>query len=207
MKIELNKVGKRFRLEWIFKNVSYTFETGNAYAILGPNGSGKSTLLQIIAGSLSPSLGKISYAVQGHETDVLSVYPFLSVATPYLELVEEFSLLEMVQFHEKLKPFTDRITPQQAIDRMELSHARNKQLRFFSSGMKQRVKLGLALLSDTPAVLLDEPTTNLDSKAVEWYLNLVNSNAARRLIVVASNQPQEYGFCRHHLLITDFVLN
>ncbi|OWY24099.1 ABC transporter ATP-binding protein [Sphingobacteriales bacterium UPWRP_1] len=207
MKIELNKIGKRFRLEWIFKNVTYTFETGNAYAILGPNGSGKSTLLQIIAGCLSPSSGKIRYAVSGTETDVLSVYPFLSLAAPYLELIEEFSLLEMVQFHEKLKPFTNRLTSQQAIDRMELSHARNKQLRFFSSGMKQRVKLGLALLSDTPAVLLDEPTTNLDAKAVDWYLNLVNSNTSQRLIVVASNQPQEYGFCSHLLHITDFVLN
>lgn len=204
-KIELCKVGKRFRLEWIFKNTNFTFQNGNAYAVLGPNGSGKSTLLQIIVGSLSPSSGTVQYTYMGKPVDSLSVYPLIAIAAPYLELIEEFTLQEMVHFHAKLKPLTANLNPHAAIDLMELSHAKHKQLRFFSSGMKQRAKLGLALLSDVPVILLDEPATNLDAKALEWYLTMVNTYTEGKLLIVASNQAQEYAFCKQQLLIPDFA--
>ncbi|MBP8249426.1 MAG: ATP-binding cassette domain-containing protein, partial [Chitinophagales bacterium] len=62
MKITLNNLSKRFNYEWIFRDINYTFESRNAYALIGPNGSGKSTLLKILSGQLSPSLGTITFA-------------------------------------------------------------------------------------------------------------------------------------------------
>src|ERR1700712_1174357 len=105
MKITLQNIGRRFNRDWIFRGVDYTFTLGESYAILGPNGSGKSTLLQVLNGSLSPSAGSISYAFDGKSVAVEDIFQYLSLAAPYLELIEEFSLLEMIDMHFKFKGY------------------------------------------------------------------------------------------------------
>ena len=83
MKIELKNIGKRFNYEWIFRNVNYEFTGDNNYVIMGANGSGKSTLLQVIAGSLIPSDGTISYEINQKKILSEDIYSYLSIATPY----------------------------------------------------------------------------------------------------------------------------
>jgi ABC-type multidrug transport system ATPase subunit len=90
------------------------------------------------------------------------------------------------------------------ISLLNLDNARNKLIKYFSSGMKQRLKLALAFCSDTPMLMLDEPTSNLDSQGVEWYLSLVQRYAANRLTIICSNQEHEHSFCKHQLNITDY---
>lgn len=203
-KLEVQNIGKRYRLEWIFKEVNYSFESGSAYAVLGANGTGKSTLLQILGGSLLPTSGKVNYQLNGQPIESTDAYQYMSIAAPYLELIEEFSLLELVKFQLKFKPFIHGLGVSDIIEHLQLSHAQHKRIAFYSSGMKQRVKMGLAVLSASPLVLLDEPTANLDAKACEWYLDLVERYAADKLLIIASNQPTEYQFCRHQLNITDY---
>jgi ABC-type multidrug transport system ATPase subunit len=204
MQINLSKLGKRYNYEWIFRNLTYTFEAGASYAILGHNGSGKSTLLTTIAGYNLHSEGEITYIQEGKTLEPDVAYRHLSLTAPYLELVEEFTLLEMIAFHTRFKAFRHNLTHQQLIDRMGLQKASNKYVKDFSSGMKQRLKLGLAIYSDTSLLLLDEPTTNLDQEGVAWYQEHVAQNQQGRLIIVGSNIQHEYGFCEHHLHITDY---
>lgn len=204
MKITLENIGRRFNREWIFKQVSYEFKTGGRYAILGPNGSGKSTLLQLIAGNLTPSEGAISYSHQGNNIDVESIYQHISLAAPYLELIEEFTLLEIIDFHFSFKTYLAGTDQHSLIELLGFERARNKALKNFSSGMKQRVKLALAICSDTPVLLLDEPTANLDKQGISWYLELVERYAADRMIIVCSNQEHEYQFCDKHLLVMNY---
>ena len=204
MKITLENIGRRYNREWIFRQVNYEFVSGGRYAVLGANGSGKSTLLQIIAGSLSPSEGQISYSDMGNKIDVEHIFRNISLATPYLELIEEFTLTELAEFHFRFKkrfPGTDTNT---LIKLLGFEKARNKPLRNFSSGMKQRVKLALALCSDTPILLLDEPTANLDKQGINWYLELVELFSADRLVIVCSNQEHEYQFCDEYFQVTDY---
>jgi ABC-type multidrug transport system ATPase subunit len=197
-------MGRRFNREWIFRDINFHFASNAAYAILGPNGSGKSTLLQVLSGSMAPSAGTISFTIDDKEIDAEKIYQQLSIAAPYLELIEEYTLLEMIDFHFKFK------TPKNGLDRgaivelLNLQSSRNKAIRYFSSGMKQRVKLALAFCSDTRLLVLDEPTSNLDEQGVEWYLSLVEKYAAGRLTLVGSNQPHEYGFCTNQLNISDY---
>lgn len=180
------------------------FESGSSYAILGRNGSGKSTLLTTIAGYNLHSEGEITYTVSDRMLAPDQAYRQLSLTAPYLELVEEFTLLEMLQFHTRFKPLRQHLSHLELIDRMELQRAKNKFVKDFSSGMKQRLKLGLAIYSDTPLLLLDEPTTNLDQEGVAWYQEHVAQNQQGRLIIVASNIQHEYSFCEHHLRISDY---
>jgi ABC-type multidrug transport system ATPase subunit len=205
MKISLKNVGKRYSREWIFKKIDYEFDNTDSYSIIGANGSGKSTLLQAIAGNLLPDEGNITYHSKGRDISSEDLYSHLSIATPYLELYEEYTLMEAIEFHSKFKKFFNGLMADEIIKVSNLEKAKDKQLKYFSSGMKQRVKLTLAILSDTPLLLLDEPCTNLDKEGVEWYQKLINSHSDSRLIIVCSNQQkQEYEFCKKELDLKNY---
>ncbi|MFZ1807075.1 MAG: ATP-binding cassette domain-containing protein [Cyclobacteriaceae bacterium] len=192
MNIVTENLGKRFNREWIFKKLNFVFEQGNSYAIVGPNGSGKSTLMQVLWGQVPASTGSIAYSFQKNTVPEEEAYEHVSIATPYMELIEEFTLKEMIHFHFKFKKVAQNLPIKDLADLMELSHAQNKLISNFSSGMKQRLKLGLAFFSDTSALFLDEPTTNLDKRAIEWYQIKLREFGAHRLVLIASNTEYEY---------------
>lgn len=195
MKIKLSEVGKRFNREWIFRNLNLEFSTGRNYAITGPNGSGKSTLLQIIAGATTLSEGEVQYFFLNRQLPVEKIFTHISIAAPYMELVEEMTLIEFLNFHSSLKPWLPGMTTTQIIASLKLEGAAHKQIRYFSSGMKQRVKLAQAVFSNVPLVLLDEPSTNLDAEGIILYKNLIKKFCADRLVIVSSNDIDEYDFC------------
>lgn len=203
MEIILKKVGRRFNKEWIFKNIDYTFAQGKRYAILGPNGSGKSTLLSVLLGSLTPSEGELTYH-NPKEIRVEEIYQYISFAAPYLDLVEEFTLQETINFHFQFKDYADGLNAESVLELLGLEKSQDKALKHFSSGMKQRTKLALACCAATPLLILDEPTSNLDTQGIDWYLNLVEQYATSKMIIVGSNQQHEYSFCNNQLSIADY---
>jgi ABC-type multidrug transport system ATPase subunit len=204
MNITLQNIGRRFNREWIFRGIDYTFENTGSYAVLGANGSGKSTLLQVLNGSLVPSEGVISYFDSDKNVEATDVFSHLSLAAPYLEVIEEFSLNEMIDFHFKFKQFKAGMDKNAVADILNLEGSRNKLIKYFSSGMKQRLKLALAFCADTPMLMLDEPTSNLDTQGIDWYLGLVEQFSENRLTIVCSNQEHEYSFCTNRLSIADY---
>ncbi len=204
MQLSIQNLGKKFISEWIFRRVNFDFKVGESYTLVGPNGSGKSTLMQLLMGSMPPTEGTIQYLKTEKELDVDGWYKEQVLAAPYLELIEEFTLRELLDFHQKFKPFKTGFGAAEFEEFTQLSHARNKILRHFSSGMKQRVKLGLAFLSDVPIVFLDEPTSNLDATATRWYLEQVTQLAKNQMLIIGSNQPQEYEFCENILSVSAF---
>jgi ABC-type multidrug transport system ATPase subunit len=214
MKISLTNAGKRFNRDWIFRNFTKEFTAGIAYAITGPNGSGKSTLLQVIGGAMMMSEGNATYTIGnrqpaiGNETarevHVDKAFQYISIAAPYLELIEEMTLQEFLQFHSQFKPLLPGLHIQEIIAEIGLQAATHKQIRFYSSGMKQRVKLAQAIFSHVPCILLDEPCTNLDAAGFALYHQLVKKYCNDRLIIVSSNDEQEYSFCTEKISILDY---
>ncbi len=200
MKISLQNAGKRYNRDWIFRNLSYEFSAPGAYAINGLNGSGKSTLLQCIAGSILHSEGKIIYSFESKITETPHLY--LSIATPYMELVEEMTGTEMLEFHRKFKSLTE--SNERILSVVALENAATKQIRYFSSGMKQRLKLALAFFSQSPILLLDEPVSNLDKEGIKLYHSLIKNYTSEKLVIVSSNDEQEYDFCKHIIHISDY---
>lgn len=203
--ITLTNIGKRYNYEWIFRRIDQEFTSENNYVILGSNGSGKSTLLQVIAGNLTNSEGTIAYTSGRQSIDTENIFTQLSYCAPYLELYDEFTLTEAIEFQAKFKPFQKGLNTNQIIELTQLEKSKDKQLKYYSSGMKQRVRLALAVLANTPLLLLDEPASNLDKKAIAWYQDLIKDFSKERLIIVASNQQeQEYPFCDKQLNIEDY---
>ena len=200
VQISLQKAGKRYNKDWIFKDLDYSFEMGQHYALIGNNGSGKSTLLQTISGYATLSKGKIEWGDYNTET----IFQQISVAAPYLELIEEFTTIEQFEFHNRFKPFRKDLTTARMIEMIGLKAATDKQIRYFSSGMKQRLKLALAIFSETPILLLDEPCSNLDKEGYALYHDLIRNYAMHKLIIIGSNDTQEYDYCTKHINLLDY---
>ena len=204
MNIHLNNTGKRINREWIFRKLDYQFLEGKSYAITGTNGSGKSTLLQIIAGATLHSEGKIEYftSPQNEIAATENAYKQIAIAAPYLDLVEEMTATEFLTFHNNFKPFTASFA--EMLQAVGLQKAADKQIRYYSSGMKQRLKLAQAFFSQTTVLLLDEPTTNLDEEGIEVYKNLWVQHTTNRLVIVSSNDKTEYENCSDVIRIGDY---
>ncbi|HEX2618433.1 MAG TPA: ABC transporter ATP-binding protein [Flavobacteriales bacterium] len=187
MRVALSNVAKHFHREVVFTGVDHVFEAGSRTAVLGPNGSGKSTLLQVAAGALVPTAGSVAHALNDSVLDPELVYKQVSIAAPYLNLYEDLSLRETIANHARFKPLRNGIGTNELAAIAYLGDHLDKPVRNFSSGMKQRLKLALAILSDTPLLLLDEPASNLDAQGISWYKELLLANLNDRTLLVASN--------------------
>ena len=198
MQIVLNNIGKQFNGEWIFKSISLIFLSGGRYWISGNNGSGKSSLLKLITSFSVPSVGKIEWSKRSNEiTQEIKkeeVYSHVSVCAPYISLFEKHTVIQAVEFHLKFKTALFNLSVNEIIDLCYLSESKHKQIDQLSSGMQQRLKLALAIISDTSVLILDEPCSNLDEQAIAWYQNTLTKFAFNRLIIIASNHKKEEHF-------------
>ncbi len=191
--ITLNNISKKFGSIWIFKNVTAEFIAGKKYAITGANGSGKSTLLKVLAGIITPNAGEVKFAFE-------DVYQHISFSAPYMDLPEELTLNELFKFHENIRRLS--ISRQTFMDEVQLEG--DKEIRNYSSGMKQRLKLAFALFTESKILLLDEPSATLDEHWNNWYLKTVQQVDSNRLVIISSNIPAEYAFCDTTLDIGQF---
>ena len=204
MKIILTNAGKRFSREWIFRNLTYEFAFNKSYAITGANGSGKSTLLQVISSALILNDGTIDWQLNENVLKPENVHQYISFTAPYFELVEEMTAKEFLLFHTQFKKFINNFSVEEILQKAELVSAANKQIRFYSSGMKQRLKLAQAIFSDVPCILLDEPCTNLDESGFNLYYDWIENFCRNRLLIISSNDINEYKFCDEQLNIQNF---
>ncbi|NNE55397.1 MAG: ABC transporter ATP-binding protein [Flavobacteriales bacterium] len=203
MKVQLDNIGKRYKRDWIIKDLSHVFEPNSKTAITGPNGSGKSTLLKMLSGYLTPNQGSISFIHESTFLERENIFKNVSYCAPYTNVPSEFTLIELLRFQHSLKPFAQNFDVDQIPDRLTLGAHKNKLISNFSSGMRQRVKLGMALFSDASLVLLDEPTSNLDKAGIEWFSEAVSNHTSNKTVIICSNnQPAELGLCKENLALT-----
>jgi len=193
MQISLTNTGKRYNREWIFRHFNYQFFSNKKYAITGSNGSGKSTLLQVIAGSLIHNEGKVQMMIEETPVAEENHHKHVTIAAPYLELIEEMTANEFLLFHSQFKALT--ISRKEILSIINLEKAADKQIRYYSSGMKQRLKLAQAFFCVSPVLLLDEPATNLDTEGINLYHDLISNHTRQKLVIISSNDQQEYSFC------------
>lgn len=204
MFIELSDAGKRYQNDWIFKGLNLKIQEGDRIGISGPNGSGKSTLLKIISGQTSLTKGKRVYQdANGTQLEEEGIFNKISFAAPYIELIEEFSLSEIINFYHKFRPLVKGLSESDVVEMSRIPQA-NKVIKAYSSGMKQRVKLVLALCFDGEVILLDEPSTNLDKDGVEWTKNLIYTYLSDRTLVLASNEIKDFENINSVLDIRDY---
>ena len=206
MSLSLVNIAKKYNRDYVIRNTNFQFEIPGSYVIKGSNGSGKSTLLKILSGFLIPTEGELKLLIKSNNITTENWSNHIAYAAPYYELIEEMYLEEFVSFYIKFKPLQKGISEHDLIKIAYLEEAKNKQIKNFSSGMRQRLKLALAWLSDVSIVLLDEPCSNLDARGIEWYKNLANKYSENRLVIVCSNNIEdEFSFCKKSLDMDNFI--
>ncbi len=198
MHIKFNGLGKSFGSNILFKGLSQEVKTGTVLVITGKNGSGKSTLLQILMGAVMPTEGKIEFT----GIDKIPIpeeyhYGYIALASPWMEWIEEFTLNEMVAFYKKFRFLEGEAI---LIEKFGLTASGDKYISKFSSGMKQRLKLALAFADTAPCLFLDEPCANLDAEGIKLYKQLIETRFSNKLVVIASNDPEEYAFLPHQMI-------
>jgi ABC-type multidrug transport system ATPase subunit len=204
LQIQLNGCGKNYQKQWLFRNLSanLNIEFGDSLAILGKNGSGKSTLTLLLTGQISPTEGSINWIINGKKIDEFQWHNHYSLSSPSLELPEELTLIEWFQFQSKIKPFYDFVDLDYLLSTCNFStKTANKAIGNYSSGMKQRVKLCLSILTNTPLSIIDEPFSNLDSEGIDLYYTLIEKFQQQKFFVIASNRSEEYTFAKSRIQI------
>lgn len=196
MKIILENIGKQYKSDWIFHHIHNEFNINQSIAIVGPNGSGKSTFINIISGHTAPTVGNISYLLNSKQIKQEEVYQYIAVCSPYIELIEEFTIKENISWYVSLKKLKDNLSVDEILNLLSIPKNDLKKLHNYSSGIKQRVKLALSILTDSPVLLLDEPCTNLDATGIKWYNDLISMHSLNRIIIISSNNnPSEIACC------------
>ncbi len=191
MILETENLGKNFGRNRIFRDLSFRVDRHTPTVILGGNGSGKSTLLRILAGQMLPSEGKVTYQKKGKLITEDNLFRHIVWVSPAIETIEEMTLKELLRFHASFRTLT--ISERDFLDHLQFTKVRNRQIRHFSSGMKQRLQLGLAFYDSwADLIFLDEPTMNLDDFYTDWYHNEMVKQLDKRTVIIASNQKKEY---------------
>lgn len=201
--IHLESISKKFHQFYLFQNINLDIYFKDKLVITGNNGSGKSTLLKIIIGLISPTSGQVIYKTGEKILDKKNIYQNISAATPYMSLPEDFSITELIKHLYIYRNYY--VNPQELLNLLDLDKHLHKPIKQFSSGMKQKTKLLLAIADTAPVLLLDEPLSNLDAHAVQWYKNMINKFTPDKTVIVFSNaQHQEYFFCDKNLSLSSF---
>lgn len=201
--VRANHVFKYFGTRCILQDLSFSFRTPQAVWIAGPNGSGKSTLLALMAGLLTPEKGRVDWEVDGQRADASLWRRQLSLAAPYQALPDWLTVGELIRFQGHFRPWTPGVSEADIAELCRLEDHRHQPISRLSSGMRQRLRLGLAWAMDSRAVFLDEPCTHLDAEGERWYQHLYERFGRNRLVVVCSNNtPAERAFCTETLSLT-----
>lgn len=189
--LSIDKVGKQFYRNWLFRQLSLELGPGDSLALIGHNGSGKSTLLRIIASQMIPTEGKVTLQMNGKPVPANQMYQHLSWSAPYVGLFPELTLREQFRLQAR---FRSMLLPEtEFLSALALANEADKPLRFYSSGMLQRAKVGLALFAKSELLLLDEPTSNMDEGNAALIQELLSSFQGDRILVLASNLEREFG--------------
>jgi ABC-type multidrug transport system ATPase subunit len=205
IQIGLSGIGKRFK-RWIFKDVDLTLHSGVRYGVIGHNGVGKSTLLRIISGYTSPTLGHVSYTIDGSALDQQDAALMVGYTAPYVNLIDELTVREMLDFHMHFKTVYEAVSDINTfLSGINLLTHGDVLVGDLSSGLLQRLKVGMMIFSKTPVLLLDEPTSYLDLEGKKWYYDLVDEFIHDRLLVVASNDPEDLVQCEEMIDMVRFV--
>jgi len=204
MELICDRISKYFAERLVLKNVSFTIASGQSLAIVGPNGSGKTTLMRLLSYLNRPSEGTVSYMVNSETLETADVYTRLGFVGPYLELYEELTAGENLEFFASMKNIKnakERIFF--LLDKFNLRGRENDTVKTFSSGMKQRLKYVLALLHDPEVLLVDEPRANLDEEGIETVYSVLQKHKKDKILVIATNDQEDLQLADRELNVNE----
>lgn len=205
--LKLESVTKVFGRRLVFENLSLDFPPGKVYGISGPNGSGKSTLSKIIAGIIAPTSGRALHSAGGKIIPAEKLHNHIGFVSPYLTLYDEFTALENIEHFSRIRGIvSDNERRGNLLNDLGIYSRRNDYVKAYSSGMKQRLKYVFALIHRPELILLDEPTSNLDSSGKDAVYKLIENEIKKSVVIIASNEDADLARCGEVIYLEEFKL-
>jgi len=206
--LHVKNISKFFGRRLIFKDMTFEINNNGIIGISGDNGSGKSTLVKIIAGITSPSSGEIVHQDRGKEIIPEKLHNYIGFVSPYLVLYEEFSAYENLSFFSNIRGIKLNIERADfLLEKLLLFKRKDDLVKTYSSGMKQRLKFIFALIHNPSLIILDEPTSNLDSSGKDTVYQLIENESKSNIIIIASNEQSDLNLCQREIKLEDFKLS
>ncbi len=205
--IKCSGLEKKYLNRVIFRNFNAELNEGESLAVTGKNGSGKSTLLKIIANLIKPDRGSIVFTENGGEINREKHHFHTGMIAPYINLYEELTAYENLAFFYDLKNPGGKDKKERIdslLEKVNLYGRRNDEVKNFSSGMKQRVKLAFAVINNPRLLLMDEPRTNLDTEGVDLVYGVAEEQKKNGILIIATNEPEDTGLCARVVSVEDF---
>lgn len=195
MEIRAEHLSKFYADRAVLKNINFTISRGQSMAIVGPNGSGKTTLMRIISLLIQPTGGTISYRVNGEAIDHDRTLRHLGLVGPYLQLYDDLTARENLQFFARMKELSDmEARMKELLERFRLAGREDDLVKTYSSGMKQRLKYVFALLHDPEVLMVDEPRSNLDTEGIRTVYEVLEKQKKEHILIVATNEPEDLNY-------------
>lgn len=202
MELVLEDLAKLYNSHWIFRHLNLSIASGSRWAIRGHNGSGKSTLTAILLGLTLPTEGKVKCIKKGTDVPAENLPLFTSFASPYMLVPQELTVRQLYRNYNRFR--TCSLDEEAFVRKAWLEGDDHKTIAQFSTGMVQRLRLTLALSTNSDLVILDEPTSNLDVKGKEWFDSMISEHLGPRTLIIASNEESDLSHCEYSLQISDY---
>lgn len=183
-RVELTDISRHFGRRKAVSRVSLALKAGDILGLLGPNGAGKSTLLGMLATLTAPTSGTVTYGGVKASERGEAVRGRIGVLAHELHLYPELTARQNLEFFARLHGLTDPTLVSTALASADLAERGEDQVASFSRGMRQRLALERCLLHRPRLVLLDEPFTGLDDRAVRVVADRIRRIAADGAMIV-----------------------
>lgn len=186
---------KRYGTFEALKSVSLSIEEGDLYCLLGPNGAGKSTLIRILTGLMKPTSGEVNVAGLDMKRDLKKIREKVGLVSERVILYDRLTPVENLLFFASMLRIERRAALKKIeslLDKVDMIEWKDKPIRVFSTGMKQRVNFVRALLHEPSILFMDEPTLGLDPHSTRTIRNMVRElNESGRTVVLTTHIMSE----------------
>lgn len=203
--LSAHRISKSFDgQEFVLRELTFSLTEGDILGLLGPNGAGKTTAVRILNGVVEPSTGEISVCGMHYPQDLKAIHSMTGVMTEHAALYESMSGIDNLHFFARMHD-VDRGSEDSTISDLlayfDLDRYRHKLVKTYSSGMKKKLSLAVALLHRPRVLFLDEPTASLDPEAALDVLHLIQQlNHEQGITVVLCSHQLKYleDVCTHY---------
>jgi len=199
-------LSKKYSGKTIFAGLNFRLNKGESAVITGRNGSGKSTLMKIISGLISPSTGKMKFIKNEEELEKDFIRTNMGFVSPYLNLYDELTALENLRLFSSLKSRSRNCDDEKLKSYLQLVglyDRRNDEIKAYSSGMKQKLKIAFSLLHEPALLMMDEPRSNLDRDGISIIENIAMKQKENGILIIATNDEDDLKLCDLKINIED----
>ena len=203
MQLTLDRLTKQYGSKIALDRVDAAFEPG-IYGLLGANGAGKTTMMRLICDILKPTSGEVTF----NGTNIREMGESYRAAIGYLPqdfgYYPNFTAMNFLLYMASLKGLNARYAKEKSLELLEtvnLSEVKDKKIKTFSGGMKQRLGIAQAFLNDPQILILDEPTAGLDPKERVKFRNLISSFAENKIVILSTHIVTDVEYIADEILM------